>query len=128
VTANTSTANDDPLRVHDGSGTGEAIPRQLPSAADVEAIDLRDRLVDALRKKGVVTTKPVEVALRAVPRHAFVPDVPLDVAYADDIVRAQVRRRRRHDQIALQPLTAKQPIKGQFTFVAPRNRLTISWN
>jgi hypothetical protein len=36
-----------------------------------------------------VTAKPVEVALRAVPRHAFVPDVPLDVAYADDIVRTK---------------------------------------
>jgi protein-L-isoaspartate(D-aspartate) O-methyltransferase len=55
----------------------------------VEAIDLRDRLVDALRRKGVVTTKPVEVALRAVPRHAFVPDVALDVAYSDDIVRTK---------------------------------------
>jgi protein-L-isoaspartate(D-aspartate) O-methyltransferase len=30
-------------------------------------------------------------------------------------------------QIALQPVTAAEPIEGQFTFVMPRNRLSISW-
>ena len=43
----------------------------------------RAALVDQLRRSRVVRTEPVERALRAVPRHVFLADVSLKVAYAD---------------------------------------------
>ncbi|MFA1550762.1 methyltransferase, FxLD system [Actinomadura chokoriensis] len=50
------------------------------------ATRLRNVLVDELRDGGTVRSERVEAALRAVPRHAFVPGVPLEQAYADDAV------------------------------------------
>ncbi|MFF0523499.1 methyltransferase, FxLD system [Actinomadura nitritigenes] len=47
---------------------------------------LRNLLVDQLRQQGTVGTEGVEVALRAVPRHVFVPASPLEEAYADQAV------------------------------------------
>ncbi|MFJ1599639.1 methyltransferase, FxLD system [Streptomyces sp. NPDC088261] len=44
---------------------------------------LRDALVDRLRADGHVRTSAVETALRTVPRHVFVPEAPLEDAYAD---------------------------------------------
>jgi protein-L-isoaspartate(D-aspartate) O-methyltransferase len=41
-------------------------------------------LVDFLLTRGTITTGPVEAALRSVPRHPFVPGVPLEAAYAAD--------------------------------------------
>lgn len=46
----------------------------------------RDALVDELRRAGLIRTAAVEAALRAVPRHLFLPDVPLAKAYADEAV------------------------------------------
>jgi protein-L-isoaspartate(D-aspartate) O-methyltransferase len=46
-------------------------------------IGLRSRLVDALVRQGTVRSAAVERALRDVPRHAFVPDVPAAQAYED---------------------------------------------
>ncbi|MGH3167705.1 MAG: methyltransferase domain-containing protein, partial [Trebonia sp.] len=51
---------------------------------------LRDALVDQLLETGAVRTPRVEAALRAVPRHVFVPDAPLRRAYADDVVQTKV--------------------------------------
>jgi protein-L-isoaspartate(D-aspartate) O-methyltransferase len=50
------------------------------------AESLRNTLVDQLRGQGTVRTARVEAALRAVPRHVFVPAVTLEKAYADDAV------------------------------------------
>ncbi|MFG2091822.1 methyltransferase, FxLD system [Spirillospora sp. NPDC048824] len=50
------------------------------------ATSLRNALVDELSDNGTVRSEQVEAALRAVPRHAFVPGVPLEQAYADDAV------------------------------------------
>ncbi|MEU9446012.1 methyltransferase, FxLD system [Streptomyces sp. NPDC048304] len=47
---------------------------------------LRHRLVDQLLVAGHVRTAAVETALRRVPRHAFAPEVPVQTAYADDII------------------------------------------
>ncbi|MEV5433054.1 methyltransferase, FxLD system [Streptomyces sp. NPDC052701] len=47
---------------------------------------LRHRLVDQLLAAGHVRTATVEAALRRVPRHAFAPEVPVQTAYADDII------------------------------------------
>lgn len=46
-------------------------------------------MVDALCRTGRVRSAPVEQAFRAVPRHRFVPDVPVDAAYADEAVSVQ---------------------------------------
>jgi protein-L-isoaspartate(D-aspartate) O-methyltransferase len=47
---------------------------------------LRNLLVDQLREQGTVAAERVEAALRAVPRHVFVPTAPLEEAYADQAV------------------------------------------
>ncbi len=47
---------------------------------------LRDAMVDELRNWGGVSTAPVEAAMRAVPRHLFVPEAPLNQAYGHDSV------------------------------------------
>lgn len=50
------------------------------------ADDLRQRLVAKLRSDGVLRDAEVERALRTVPRHLFVPGVPLEQAYADNAI------------------------------------------
>jgi protein-L-isoaspartate(D-aspartate) O-methyltransferase len=47
---------------------------------------LRNRLVDDLLSAGVVRAGPVADALRAVPRHLFLPGVDLAVAYQDEAI------------------------------------------
>jgi protein-L-isoaspartate(D-aspartate) O-methyltransferase len=47
---------------------------------------LRAALVDRLLGAGLISTAAVEQAFRAVPRHVFLPDSELDVAYADQPV------------------------------------------
>ena len=51
-----------------------------------EGSALRQALVDALRRKGDLDDSAIEAALLAVPRHFFLPDMPLERAYADDAV------------------------------------------
>lgn len=51
-----------------------------------DATALRHRLADQLAAAGHIRTPAVDHALRTVPRHAFAPEVPLQAAYADDIV------------------------------------------
>lgn len=48
-----------------------------------DAERLRNALVDQLRADGIARTPAVETALRTVPRHVFVPDVPIEDAYAN---------------------------------------------
>jgi phosphoribosylformylglycinamidine synthase len=60
---------------------------QLDAAASTSsATDLRAQLVDKLRTGGVLTDSAVERALRAVPRHLFLPGSMLEDAYADTAV------------------------------------------
>ena len=49
----------------------------------------RMRLVDGLRDSGRLCSAAVEEAFRAVPRHLFLPGVPLARAYADEAVAVQ---------------------------------------
>lgn len=49
----------------------------------------RARLVDELRDAGRLPCAAVEEAFRAVPRHLFLPEVPLARAYADEAVAVQ---------------------------------------
>lgn len=48
--------------------------------------ELRSQLVDCLVADGIIASAAVEAAFRAVPRHVFAPGVPLEEAYARDIV------------------------------------------
>ena len=51
------------------------------------ALSSRQALVEKLRQKGHLTDPLVEAAFLAVPRHHFLPaDIPLEQAYADDVV------------------------------------------
>jgi protein-L-isoaspartate(D-aspartate) O-methyltransferase len=45
-----------------------------------------DRLVDALLSAGAITSPTVDAAFRAVPRHLFVPHVPVETAYRDEAI------------------------------------------
>lgn len=56
------------------------------ATATVNSEQLRDNLVDAIKATGHARTPAVETALRAVPRHLFVPDATLEAAYADTVV------------------------------------------
>src|SRR5690348_2156767 len=49
----------------------------------------RARLVDGLRDRGRLCGPAVEAAFRDVPRHLFLPAVPLVRAYADEAVAVQ---------------------------------------
>ncbi|HEY8312842.1 MAG TPA: methyltransferase domain-containing protein [Candidatus Baltobacteraceae bacterium] len=51
-----------------------------------EGAGLRARMVDCLIGAGTIGEGAVCGAMRAVPRHAFMPDVPLEHAYADGVV------------------------------------------
>jgi len=47
---------------------------------------LHNEMVDRLVSQGFRGTPSIETALRTVPRHLFVPGVPLDVAYSQDVI------------------------------------------
>ncbi len=54
--------------------------------SDPGAGTLRDAMVDRLRERGVLADARVISAMRAVPRHLFVPDAPLVRAYSGESV------------------------------------------
>ncbi|TYB40794.1 methyltransferase, FxLD system [Actinomadura chibensis] len=100
--------------VHDGAppqaigGAAPSVPTMetrtshAPDATETSA-RLRNALVDQLREDGTVHSERVEAALRAVPRHVFVPDVPLEQAYADEAVYTK------HDGAGVSISAASQP-------------------
>jgi protein-L-isoaspartate(D-aspartate) O-methyltransferase len=53
-------------------------------------------LVDLLKGRGCLTDRHVEAAFRVVPRHLFLPDVPLEVVYADEAIPTK-----RHDGLVI---------------------------
>lgn len=76
---------------HTASPTGSTTDADNVKAVNTDTITtpasdaerLRNALVDQIRADGNARTPAVETALRTVPRHVFVPDVPLEDAYAD---------------------------------------------
>ncbi|MFJ3642881.1 methyltransferase, FxLD system [Streptomyces sp. NPDC090108] len=60
-----------------------AVKTDTLTTHEAEAEQLRNALVDRIRADGHARTPAVEAALRAVPRHLFVPETPLADAYAD---------------------------------------------
>ena len=51
-----------------------------------QIIQLHDQFVEDLKIKGHIQTPEVEEAFRAVPRHLFLPDVPLERVYSDEAI------------------------------------------
>lgn len=51
-----------------------------------QAVGLRNTLVENLKQQKNITDARVEQTFRAVPRHLFIPDVPLEKAYADEAI------------------------------------------
>ncbi|MGH3922345.1 MAG: methyltransferase, FxLD system, partial [Pseudonocardiaceae bacterium] len=70
-----------------GTDTGRTscgeVDTETTEETSTTAERLRNALADQLRAQGTVRTERVEAALREVPRHTFVPEVPVDEAYAD---------------------------------------------
>ena len=54
--------------------------------ATAGAGELRGLMVDQLKKRGLEFDPAIEAAFRAVPREAFVPNVPLEQVYAGDVI------------------------------------------
>ncbi len=62
------------------------------AGADQGGAPARHRaLIDALRDAGHIATPRVEAAFRAIPRHLFLPDAPLQTVYADDAIPTKKR-------------------------------------
>ncbi|MFI5804465.1 methyltransferase, FxLD system [Streptomyces sp. NPDC051561] len=57
-----------------------------PTVQQLEPTALRDQLTDQLLADGRILSPAVEKAFRTVPRHAFAPEVPVEAAYADDVI------------------------------------------
>jgi protein-L-isoaspartate(D-aspartate) O-methyltransferase len=66
------------------------VEHQRSNDESTDAFVLNQALVDGLASKGAIRTPPVEAAFRAVPRHFFVPGVPLDQIYADQVISTKV--------------------------------------
>jgi protein-L-isoaspartate(D-aspartate) O-methyltransferase len=60
-----------------------------PDKGDRATVDLHQALVDDLKKRELIKTPRVEAAFRAVPRHLFLPGVPLEEAYSDRAISAK---------------------------------------
>ena len=69
-------------------------PTPTPDQKDASALNAA--LVEELKRRGWIRTPRVEAAFRAVPRHLFVPGVPLDDVYRD------------------QPIPTKRSASGEF--------------
>jgi protein-L-isoaspartate(D-aspartate) O-methyltransferase len=54
------------------------------TAESHDPTELRAALVDKLKEIGCITTARVEAAFRTVPRHLFLPDLPVEKAYRDE--------------------------------------------
>jgi protein-L-isoaspartate(D-aspartate) O-methyltransferase len=57
-----------------------------PNSCKMSDAALREALVSQLRRNGTVRTERIAAALRTVPRHRFVPGMPMNQAYADHAV------------------------------------------
>ncbi|MER7043655.1 methyltransferase, FxLD system [Streptomyces jumonjinensis] len=71
--------------------------------SSTSAQDLRNTLADKLRSAGNLRTSAVETALRAVPRHLFLPGVSMADAYADEPIYTK------HDRSGARISAASQP-------------------
>lgn len=58
-----------------------------PDQGTTESVEqLQTRLIEELKRFGALTDSAVEAAFRAVPRHLFLPDVPIAQAYQNEAI------------------------------------------
>ncbi|MDT0445609.1 methyltransferase, FxLD system [Streptomyces johnsoniae] len=72
-----------PAKAATATDSVSAVNTDTIAHAGADAERLRNVLVDKIRESGYARTPAVETALRTVPRHLFVPDVPLEKAYVN---------------------------------------------
>ncbi|PZG56335.1 methyltransferase, FxLD system [Spongiactinospora gelatinilytica] len=77
-----------------------AAQAEAPADAEDQAIRLRAHLVAGLRERGVIHSSRIADAIAAIPRHKFVPGVPLVDAYADAAIYTK------HDRSSGQAISA----------------------
>lgn len=85
------------------------------------AAGLRDELVGQLVAAGHIKSAEVEAAFRAVPRHRFAPEVPLEEAYAQDIV--VVKRNEHGTPISTMSAPEIQALQLEQAAIAPGMRV-----
>ncbi|MFJ1954554.1 methyltransferase, FxLD system [Streptomyces microflavus] len=68
-----------------------AAPYGPVSGEPAEAVRLREQMTESVIRGGWAPSPRVQAALRAVPRHRFLPEAPLATAYDDEIAVATVR-------------------------------------
>jgi len=73
---------------------GRAAPLTREYHIDMDAAERRARLVARLVERGTIRSASVEAAFRAVPRHCFLPQVPLDEVYRDEAIPTKTREHR----------------------------------
>src|SRR6188474_1874852 len=56
---------------------------------DQDALALSQALIDDLKKRDLIKTPRVEAVFREVPRHLFLPGVPLEEVYSDRAISAK---------------------------------------
>jgi protein-L-isoaspartate(D-aspartate) O-methyltransferase len=61
-------------------------PLGPPVSPEDDAFTRRQHLVDLLQQGGCLSASAVEAAFRAVPRHLFLPGIPLDTVYANEAI------------------------------------------
>jgi protein-L-isoaspartate(D-aspartate) O-methyltransferase len=62
-----------------------------PTNAGEDAGALHQALVDSLVAADLIRDPPIEAAFRAVPRHHFLPDLPLESVYADEAIATKLQ-------------------------------------
>jgi protein-L-isoaspartate(D-aspartate) O-methyltransferase len=96
---------------HDGTGVPVKIPTAttinevttISDSSAVSADQLRRDLTDRLVQHDVIRTAAIEAAFRQIPRHLFLPDVPVERAYTNDAVYTK------HDTAGVSISAASQP-------------------
>jgi protein-L-isoaspartate(D-aspartate) O-methyltransferase len=100
--------------------TLRAVETETAAAGTLEE-RLRTAMVDRLRAHRLADSPPVEAAMRAVPRHLFVPGVPPEEAYSSEAIVTH----RDADGIAISSASAPGAVAGMLDQldVRPGNRV-----
>lgn len=83
VVMGTTDHTESPTEATADTDSVSAVTTDTMTTPTADAERLRNTLVDQLRADGHARTPAVETALRTVPRHVFVPEAPLEDAYAN---------------------------------------------
>lgn len=65
---------------------GKDMADSTQGGTTTNALQLHLALTDQLKRRGLFATPQIEAAFRAVPRHLFLPDVPLEEVYRDQAI------------------------------------------